>query len=434
MLRRRLLPQFPESFRRQAHLAGDRGPGKEEALRVDTLPLEGPDPSVQPLGLELRAGMRRRRLHRGLGGQEVVRNFFRLLQPGGGQLGADLRLEGPQPLHQGRLGSTRVQGAGDRTGAVQDPVQGVVVLDGNGIQLVVVAAGAGHGEPLEGPGEGVDLVVHHVGADLAELDAVVVPHLPHEQKGGTGGRLVDAQRDVDPGILQQVAGDVLPHEMIVGNVLVEGADQVVPVAPGSLDDVVPLVAVGLGETDHVHPVPGPVFAEVGRVQEAVHEVGIGLAGGIPEQLLHAGRIGRQPDDGETEAPGQRANVGPLRRLQSLLAERRQEEPVDRGSGPTLMIHPGRIGIGNRLERPVLPGQAGVEVGLFGEVRSCGPRSSHPDPALKLTDLGVGEHAAQGHLQVLVADGLDDQALLRVTGDQCGPPQAALQERFPGIHS
>ena len=99
-----------------------------------------------------------------------------------------------------------------------------------------------------------------------------------------------------------------------------------------------------------------------------------------------------------------------------------------------MIHLGRIGISNRLEGPMLAGQTGVKIGLFGDVRACGPRSSHPNPARQMIDLGVGQHAAQRHLQVLVADGLDDQALVRVSGNQSGPSKAAFQESLTGIDS
>ena len=83
---------------------------------------------------------------------------------------------------------------------------------------------------------------------------------------------------------------------------------------------------------------------------------------------------------------------------------------------------------------MLPGQTGVKIGLFGDVRACGPRSSHPDPALQMIDLGIGQHAPQGHLQLLVADGLDDEALFRVAGNQGGPSKAALQEGLAGIDS
>ena len=67
--------------------------------------------------------------------------------------------------------------------------------------------------------------------------------------------------DSRPG--EQVAGDVFTDQLVEGHVLVEGADQVIPVPPGVVDLVVPLVSVSLGEMDDVHPVPRPAFTEMG---------------------------------------------------------------------------------------------------------------------------------------------------------------------------
>ena len=54
----------------------------------------------------------------------------------------------------------------DQPRAAEDAEQGVVVLRRDGVELVVVAAGAGDRRRLERLGQRVDLVVDQVVADL----------------------------------------------------------------------------------------------------------------------------------------------------------------------------------------------------------------------------------------------------------------------------
>ena len=80
-----------------------------------------------------------------------------------------------------------VEGLRDGARAVQDAVEGVVVFGGDGIEFVIVAAGAGDSEALEGFCQGVDLVVDDVGADFGELVAVIVAHFAEAVEGGGEG-------------------------------------------------------------------------------------------------------------------------------------------------------------------------------------------------------------------------------------------------------
>ena len=57
--------------------------------------------------------------------------------------------------------------------------------------------------------------------------------------------------------VQHVAGDLLPDELVVGQVAVERLDHPVAVAPGVVADVVVLEALALAEPDDVQPVPRP---------------------------------------------------------------------------------------------------------------------------------------------------------------------------------
>jgi hypothetical protein len=60
---------------------------------------------------------------------------------------------------------------------------------------------------------------------------------------------------------QEISGDGFFDELRIGNVVVEGADEVVAVTVGVRDGGVSFGAVGLGVADPVHEVAGPAFAE-----------------------------------------------------------------------------------------------------------------------------------------------------------------------------
>ena len=75
--------------------------------------------------------------------------------------------------------------------AAEDAEQGVVILRRDGIELVVVAASAGHGRRLKGFRERVDLVVKQVIADRSEADAVIVIDLAEAIEASPNDRLVD---------------------------------------------------------------------------------------------------------------------------------------------------------------------------------------------------------------------------------------------------
>ena len=81
-----------------------------------------------------------------------------------------------------------------KTGAVQDPGQPVVVGGGNGVELVVVAAGTGHCQTQEGLGQNVDLVVYLVGPGFEGVNGAIEAFAQPE-KTGTDRRLpVDPRR------------------------------------------------------------------------------------------------------------------------------------------------------------------------------------------------------------------------------------------------
>ena len=259
-------PGLGEAAGRKPGLTGDGCPREKNPFGVHALLEQDLAPSLQPFGIEVSGPGRGRgtaALGR-LGGQQVVRNLCGLANPKPGQLLADRGLELLQTRLDPLVGVPGVQCPGKLVRTGQDTVERVVVFGGDRVQLVIVAAGTGNRQPLKSLGERVDLVVDHVGADFPEGHAVVVTHFPQPEESRPGDGFIQSQPVVDPGLLQQIAGHVFPDQLVKGQVLVEGPDQIVPIAPGSQQLVVPLVAIGLPEAHQVHPVPRPPFSQVGR--------------------------------------------------------------------------------------------------------------------------------------------------------------------------
>ena len=96
--------------------------------------------------------------------------------------------------------------ARDQPGAEEDARQGVVVLGGDRVELVIVAAGAGDREAEEGPADDVDLVVDVVG------DHLLLVHVAGHEVGDGQQAGGDEPVRVDPAGMrrrQQVAGDLV---------------------------------------------------------------------------------------------------------------------------------------------------------------------------------------------------------------------------------
>ena len=98
----------------------------------------------------------------------------------------------------------------------------------------------------------------------------------HAEVAGAEGGFVQPLCRVDAGGRQEVAGELLADELIVRDIGVEGADQVVAVAPGLRNRGITFAAVGVGVADKVHPVAGEVLAEAGRSQQPVDDLRVSL--------------------------------------------------------------------------------------------------------------------------------------------------------------
>jgi hypothetical protein len=173
---------------------------------------------------------------------------------------------------------------------------------------MVVAAGALEGQPEPGHAERADAV-----GDI--LDPVL---FADDAAFGVDDVIAAEAGDalVEGGFFEQIAGELLGEEAVVGQVVVEGLHHPVAPAPhGAFRVVVKAVRVGVARD--VEPVDGHAFAKAGRGQEAPDGCLIGpfaRAGNGGGEVPEFGGGGRQPGEIERDAaePGLRGGrrVGP----------------------------------------------------------------------------------------------------------------------------
>ena len=225
---------------------------------------------------------------------------------------------------------------------------------------------------------------------------------------------------VEAGGGEEVSGDVFGDELVVGDIGVEGADDVVAVVVGVVDRVVELVAVGFGVAHEVEPVPGPALAEVGGGEEAVDRI---YDGGFRVKNLGFLKIfdfferGGEAGEVEGEAPEEGEGVGWGSGFEFGFAEFCSDEFVDESG-----IERGGI---EGFPAPVL-GAAGFEIeggegGFGGGCGFVGPGGTVFDPGFEIGDHGIWEFAFRGHLHVgiPVVDQFDEEGFIGVAGGDGG---------------
>src|SRR5204862_321099 len=112
----------------------------------------------------------------------------------------------------------------------------------------------------------------------------------------------------------------------------------------------------------------------------------------------------------------------------------EEETVDRLSGPVAVPHHRQRMVPGWLERPEVLARLRIEGPRRLRRRYPPARVNRPlsDPRLEVGDDPVGELAIGRHLHILVAQGLHEEALGRVAGDDRRPAVAALLEALGAV--
>ena len=287
-------------------------------------------------GIRLACVFRRhRRLQLGLGCEQ--RRQFALV---GIVSQGDRRLSHADEL-LARVGHGRI---GD---VVEEGEEPVVVALRDRIKLVVVAAGALEREPHEGGGGRLDPVGHIFDAVFLRDDA------PFGRE-----HVVATEAGCDPlrpaGIGQEIAGELLHDEAVVGHVAGEGVDH--PVAPRPLRPLlVVVVAVGVGVAGDVEPLQRHPLGMPWRGEQPIDHLPMSAGRLVGEEC--GPLVGRRRQAGEVERdpPQPCLPRGLGRGCELFLGETGEHELIDRVAWPAGM----RAGGGNgnrltlhRLKRPV----------------------------------------------------------------------------------
>ena len=315
--------------------------------------------------------------------------------------------------------------------AAEDAVQRVVILRGDGIEFVIVAARARAGEAHQPFRHDINAVVE---------DVVEVPH----------ETLADGE-ETERGELgyfrlrlgETVGGDLFDDELVVRQILVEGVNDVVAISPRVRVERLALaaalaVAGRVGVARDVEPVPRPTLAVARRCEEAIDELFKSVRRFVGDERIHFRGSRREADQIVGDAADECLPVGFRRGLEFFVGQLCEDETINRILDEMLRVGRLRHGLsGDLLKRPMI--LRGVLVprefarGLA--VARIGRADFHPL-------LEVGDHLGgelvllrrHGHvgILVLVAHGDEEQALLGLAGDDGGAAVAAFEHRFCGV--
>ena len=283
--------------------------------------------------------------------------------------GLDLGIDGGFGLLEGIAAGLVGDRHIDHLGGGEEGLEPVVVGRRDRVELVVVAAGAADGQAEEDRADGP--------GDLGQLRLPL--HRRVEVAGDNLARTAAAEAGGDQGLgiagAQLVPGELEGEELVVGQVVVEGLDHPIAIAPGVGPFGVEFEAVGVGVVGQIEPVLRPSLAVGGAVEEAVDDPFVCIGEIVVQEGpdLLGGR--RQAGEVERGAADQAdaVELGGVLEFQGLhLGE---DEPIDRIARPGCLGRLGRYGMADRLIGPMVAlilveglgrGDRGIVGSLIGE--------------------------------------------------------------------
>ena len=167
-------------------------------------------------------------------------------------------------------------------------------------ELVVVAASAAQRDSQKRRRGRAENVVELVVTVDLRLGRLVVPGPQSQKRGGDLGSRI---RPVN-----FIAGQLLGQESAVRFIAIEGIDDVVAIPPGVRLVAVALIAVGLGESDDVEPMPPPALAVMRAGQKPIDHPGNGIRRRVIQEVTDLERFRRQTDQVEIK-PADQTFVG-----------------------------------------------------------------------------------------------------------------------------
>ena len=278
---------------------------------------------------------------------------------------------------------------------------------------MIVTTCAANGQAHKGGPDRHDHVIQPIVFGRPLIVGLIIPH-PQAVEAGGDDR-------VPACIIELIPGELLQHEAVVGLVVVEAPDHVVPVAPGIGLLSIPLIAVGLRKAHHVQPVPSPALTVLWFLQQPVNHPLESTRSVICNKALNLLVGRRKTDEVEIGPPDKLTAGGRGRRLKPLALEPGKNKPVYRTLCPGLRLHLGQGKLFDGTKRPpvtILVGhlKPGLPAGRSGGFL-LRPGRAQLNPAHENTDLVSRKLLLGRHLQfrILVFHRLDEQALPRLSG-------------------
>ena len=310
----------------------------------------------------------------------------------------------------------------ERCRAGEDARQRIIIPRRNGIELVVVAAGATDGQTEKGARRHVDLFVHdvHLQLGFARLEK----ELRSQHNEPRRRELVVALLLVVAG--KQVAGELLANEPGERLVLVECAHDVIAIPPRIFIRQIDFQPVRVGIAGHVEPVPAPTLAKLRPREQPIHDFGKSVVGIVGQKGFDLFRFGRQPGQVERGAPNQCAFISRRARFELVLFQLGQNETVDRIAWPVFLFDSREREVARWQESP-MPRTRNAERGTRNR-RPARIGGAHANPHFQIANLWRRQNFLWRHLQLAVgvAHRMDESALFRVARDD-------YRSRFTAFH-
>ncbi len=321
-------------------------------------------------------------------------------------------------------------------GVVKNAGHGVVILGGDGVVFVIVAARTGDGQAKKSARHGIHAVVALVG--VRDFDRAVVVKPWTETEEAKSREHLGAHS-----VIERIGGDLRGDELVVRQVVIERLDHPVAIQIGAGVGIVAAAhgietaVVVLTIARDVEPHATPALAVLGRCEQAVNHFGERIRCRVFLKCVNLFGRGRQTGEIERNAAYEGPAVSQFRGGHPLLLEPRQNESVDGGLRPSGIFDSRRRGIVNWLERPecTLLGPDHVATGFRGDHgRGFGPQCAGLYPLGESVDVFLFELAALGHFELArLADGQDQQTFVRIAGHDRGAGLAAFQQGRARVH-
>ena len=134
---------------------------------------------------------------------------------------------------------------------------------------------------------------------------------------------------------QLIPGDLLLHKAVVGFVVVEGLDHIVPVTPGVGVIVIRFIAAAVRIAHHIEPVSSPALSLARRVEQLCDPSFIGIGRRVEQEAFRLFRRWWETNEIEISPSDQRLPVGARSRLQAFFFQPGQNKGVNRSLNPAV---------------------------------------------------------------------------------------------------